>query len=207
MVTKSTQQSDRTRSLSLTYIYRWSSNQNDFEESHKGKWWFSQKAKKAYSDSRGRRKLNNLNTELQDVHRIMVEVGICLMWIRETIILSAEHWGCLGARGSTECFGNPVTESDRTVQKIQVWTNPTPNVDILICNNVVQERCRESKRYIPYCDRWYEEWFLVLKWLNALSLRCMWRRLPCHSLDLLLGSLATYQYKMLLYYQRLAGLL
>jgi vesicle transport protein SEC22 len=34
---------------------------------------YIQKAKKAYSDSRGRRKLNNLNTELQDVHRIMVK--------------------------------------------------------------------------------------------------------------------------------------
>ena len=33
-----------------------------------------QKAKKTYSDSRGRRNLNNLNTELQDVQRIMVQV-------------------------------------------------------------------------------------------------------------------------------------
>ena len=86
------------------------------------------------------------------------------------------------------------------------FSQKVPNVDILICNNVVQERCRESKRYFPYCDRWYEEWFLVLKWLNALSLRCMWRRLPCHSLDLLLGSLAAfYQHKMLLYCQCLAA--
>ena len=30
-------------------------------------------AKKTYSDSRGRRNLNNLNTELQDVQRIMVQ--------------------------------------------------------------------------------------------------------------------------------------
>jgi len=34
---------------------------------------YIQKAKKTYSDSRGRRNLNNLNTELQDVQRIMVQ--------------------------------------------------------------------------------------------------------------------------------------
>ena len=32
-----------------------------------------QKAKKTYSDTRGRRNLSNLNTELQDVQRIMVQ--------------------------------------------------------------------------------------------------------------------------------------
>lgn len=32
-----------------------------------------QKAKKTFSDSRTRRNLNNLNTELQDVQRIMVQ--------------------------------------------------------------------------------------------------------------------------------------
>merc|ERR1712226_1652297 len=34
---------------------------------------YIQKAKKTYSDNRGRRNLNNLNTELQDVQRIMVQ--------------------------------------------------------------------------------------------------------------------------------------
>merc|ERR1711874_943964 len=34
---------------------------------------YIQKAKKTYSDTRGRRNLSNLNTELQDVQRIMVE--------------------------------------------------------------------------------------------------------------------------------------
>ena len=34
---------------------------------------YIQKAKKSYSDTRGRRNLNNLNTELQDVQRIMVQ--------------------------------------------------------------------------------------------------------------------------------------
>merc|ERR1712061_373065 len=34
---------------------------------------YIQKAKKTYSDTRGRRNLNNLNTELQDVQRIMVQ--------------------------------------------------------------------------------------------------------------------------------------
>merc|ERR1712179_11037 len=34
---------------------------------------YIQKAKKSYSDTRGRRNLNNLNNELQDVQRIMVE--------------------------------------------------------------------------------------------------------------------------------------
>ena len=34
---------------------------------------YIQKAKKSYSDTRGRRNLNNLNNELQDVQRIMVQ--------------------------------------------------------------------------------------------------------------------------------------
>merc|ERR1712098_27727 len=34
---------------------------------------YIQKAKKSYSDTRGRRNLSNLNTELQDVQRIMVQ--------------------------------------------------------------------------------------------------------------------------------------
>merc|ERR1712051_425457 len=34
---------------------------------------YIQKAKRTYSDNRGRRNLNNLNTELQDVQRIMVQ--------------------------------------------------------------------------------------------------------------------------------------
>ena len=34
---------------------------------------YIQKAKKTYADSRGRRNLSNLNTELQDVQRIMVQ--------------------------------------------------------------------------------------------------------------------------------------
>ena len=34
---------------------------------------YIQKAKKSYGDSRGRRNLSNLNTELQDVQRIMVQ--------------------------------------------------------------------------------------------------------------------------------------
>jgi len=34
---------------------------------------YIQKAKKTYSDTRGRRNLNNLNTDLQDVQRIMVQ--------------------------------------------------------------------------------------------------------------------------------------
>merc|ERR1712061_39479 len=34
---------------------------------------YIQKAKKSYSDTRGRRNLNNLNTELQDVQRIMLQ--------------------------------------------------------------------------------------------------------------------------------------
>ena len=34
---------------------------------------FMQKTKKVYMDSRSRRNLNNLNTELQDVQRIMTQ--------------------------------------------------------------------------------------------------------------------------------------
>ena len=34
---------------------------------------YIQKAKKTYTDSRGRRNLSTLNTELQDVQRIMVQ--------------------------------------------------------------------------------------------------------------------------------------
>ena len=34
---------------------------------------FIQKTKKSYEDSRVRRNLNNINTELQDVQRIMVQ--------------------------------------------------------------------------------------------------------------------------------------
>jgi vesicle transport protein SEC22 len=34
---------------------------------------YIQRAKKTYTDSRGRRNLSNLNTELHDVQRIMVQ--------------------------------------------------------------------------------------------------------------------------------------
>lgn len=34
---------------------------------------YIQKARKSYMDSRARKNLNNINTELQDVHRIMVQ--------------------------------------------------------------------------------------------------------------------------------------
>ena len=66
----------------------------------------------------------------------------------------------------------------------------------LLCNNIVQERCRESKRYFPCCDSRYVQWiFFILKRLNSLLLRCMWRRISSPSLDLLLGSLAVFYYQ------------